>query len=105
MIKLKLQARKKIKSLVGVLLDGGYFATSENAIRYVNGIILFINSIDSRRHRPTRNKNFDSWYCEYKPNRRTTWFITFDKEGDKYVVHNIINNHTRDYLTFIRDVK
>lgn len=96
--------KAKQNELLLVLFDAKYFATDENAHSYVDEISNFIQTIPDLRHRPTKNKKYGAWYCEYKPNKRTSWFITFDKQGERYVVKNLINNHTKDYPAFIRSV-
>ena len=92
----------KLDGLVDTLFDSKYFGTKESALAYVHNISDFIQSIPQQRHRPTINNKHGAWYAEYKPNRRTTWFVIFDKKGDRFVVRNLINNHTKDYPAFIK---
>lgn len=92
----------KLNNLVDTLFDGKYFGTRMSAVEYVNNISDFIETIPTQRHRPTINTKYGAWYCEYKPNRRTSWFVTFDKKGDRYIVRNLINNHTKEYPDFIK---
>ena len=93
---------KRLNNLLDVLLYQGYFVEEENAIAYLKNIRNFIEFIPTQRHRPTINPKYGSWYCEYKPNRRTSWFVTFDKKGHRYIVRNLINNHTKEYPAFIK---
>ncbi len=96
------QVVRKLNNLLDVLLLQEYFIEEENALAYLKNIRDFIQTIPTLRHQPTKNSKHGAWYAEYKPNRRTTWFVTFDKKGDRYIIRNLINNHTKDYPEFIR---
>ena len=95
----------KLVELVFVLVDKGYFTYFENAIPYVQGIRNFINELPSHRKRTTKNNRYGQYYCTYKPNKRTLYYITFDIEDDFYLVKNIFTNHTKDYPFYIENVK
>jgi len=95
----------KLKDLFETLIRENYFVIEENAQAYVDELIDFIYKIDTQRQRQTADDRHGEWYCEYKPNKRTTWFITFDKKGENYLVRNLINNHTKEYPEFIRGNK
>lgn len=95
---------RKLDDLVDSLFDSKYFAVRDNALAYVHSISDFIQSIPTQRYRSTKNNKYGAWYAEYTPNRRTTWFVTFDKKGDCYIIRNLINNHTKDYPEFIRSL-
>lgn len=34
----------------------------------------------------------------------TTWYATFDKENEYFIIRNVINNHTKDYPDFISSI-
>ncbi len=96
---------KKLYKLVDALFENEYFGFLENAITYKDKIVYFINSIPSLKKKKTKNTKYGKWYCSYKPNRNTTYFITFDYEDNIYLIKNIFNNHGRAYPAFIRGIK
>lgn len=97
--------KEKLFHLVDVLFENEYFGFVESAIEYKDRIVHFISTIPSLKKKQTKNNKYGAWYCSYKPNRNTTYFITFDYEDDIYLIKNIINNHGRDYPAFIRGIK
>ncbi|MEO7309717.1 MAG: hypothetical protein ABIX01_04920 [Chitinophagaceae bacterium] len=92
----------KMNDLVDILFNEEYFALKENAVKYVTALIDFAYTIPIRQHYRTIQPKYGQWYCRYQPNKHTTWYITFDTDGTIYLVKNIINNHTKDYPTFIK---
>lgn len=95
----------KLDSLILILFEKEYFGFMESAIDYVDNIYDFILTIPSQNKKRTKKIKFGAWYCSYKANSKTTYFITFDCENDVYLVKNITNNHSRDYPSFIRGIK
>lgn len=98
-------AQNKLLHLFDVLLEKEYFSFQDSAADYVNNIEKFVFSIASQQHCPINIKEYGSLCIKYKANKRTTWYITFDKENDVYLIKNIINNHTPDYPAFLRELK
>ena len=88
-------------SLLEALTTKGYFDYPENAEAYHDSIANFMNSIPDQKQYYTKRKKYGEFYCRYKPNRNTTWYVTFDTDGEVYIIRNLINNHTKDYSTFI----
>lgn len=97
--------RNKIRNLLKILIEENYFSFEENAQVYISDLINFMFQIPELRHHHSPNEKFGKWYCRYKPNKHTTWYITFDTDGETYLVKNIINNHTRDYASFLRMIE
>lgn len=93
--------KEKINTLFKALLEGGYFSQAENALAYCDKIEAFVFTIPRQTHRKTKNARHGEFYATFKPNRRTTWYITFDVADDVYLVRNVLNNHTKDYPRFI----
>lgn len=91
----------KLFDLVFILYDKEYFGFVENALEYVDNIVNFMYTIPTLRHRKTKNTKYGTYYCSYKSNRSTTWFISFDFEDDTWLIKNISNNHTKEYLQII----
>ncbi len=95
----------KLESLILVLFENEYFGFMESAMDYVDNIYDFILSIPSEKKKRTKKSKFGNWYCSYKANRKTTYFITFDYERGIYLIKNITNNHSSDYPSFIKSIK
>jgi hypothetical protein len=91
----------KLFDLVFTLYDNEYFGFVENALAYVDKIVDFMYSIPALRHKKTKNYKYGTYYCSYKSNRSTTWFVCFDFEDDIYLIKNITNNHSKEYLQII----
>ncbi len=98
-------ADDKLVELANILYEKRYFGFRHDAKKYVSKIYHFIYSIPQQRRKQTKNKKYGAFYCSYKPNRHTHYFITFDTENDLYIIKNVINNHTKDYPAFIRGLK
>lgn len=94
-------AVNRLNELIRILFDEDYFGFMETAIEYAQKIYNFIETIPTQQQKPTQNSRHGSFYCRYKANNRTDWYILFDKEQDQYLVRNIINNHTREYPFYI----
>ncbi len=91
--------------LYDLLYRQGYFSYKENALNYVNGIREFIKQIPKLPRRPLKDKKLGTYFRKYVPNRKTTWFIAFEVENEKYLVTFITNNHSEDYNRFIRTIR
>jgi hypothetical protein len=95
---------RKLDNLVTSLHSKKYFGTKVLSTNYVNQIIGFIYSIPDKRRYPTKNKKYGVWYCRFKPNRRTSWYTTFDTDETLWVIRNVFSNHDKGYPAFIRDL-
>ncbi|SFQ21135.1 hypothetical protein [Parafilimonas terrae] len=93
---------RKLNKLVSILYKKEYFSYRASAIEYVKGIENFINTIPTQQAYHTTNPKYGLFYCMYKPNRHTAWYITFDTDGETWLVKNIFNNHTTDYPEYIK---
>jgi len=85
--------------LVFLLFKEEYFNYAENAQLYVDKIVDFVLlEIDSFPHKltPQKLKYLGSNYIFYKSNKRTTWYIFFEKKNRNYLVTGIINNHCEE---------
>ncbi len=95
----------KIFNLVFTLYHEEYFGFMESAYDYVDKIVDFIYTIPKQQYKFTSNKKLGAYYCSFKANRNTTWYITFDKEEERYIVQDITNNHSADHAYFIANIK
>jgi hypothetical protein len=95
--------RLKIDSWIDILFEKQYFGFKADSKNYVDNIYNFIDTIPRQNHRRTLNSRFGQWYTVYKvKNKRTQYFITFDKVEDRYLIKNIITSHEPDYPKYIK---
>jgi len=97
-------AAAKIDNLSDILLSKGYFSFLEDSINYVNDLESFIFSIPHQKHYLTKRHKYGRYYCRYKPNKHTTYYITFDTMNDVYLVKNINSSHTPQYPRYIKGI-
>lgn len=95
----------RLSELIGILVWEGYFIYWKNAEKYVDVLEQFALNIPAQTRRLCRNSRYGKWYCAYKANRHTTWYFTFDTDEKYFVNRNVLNNHTREYPTYIRGIK
>ncbi|TAD82527.1 MAG: hypothetical protein EAY75_16300 [Bacteroidetes bacterium] len=75
-----------INTLAAKLFYKNYFSFLENAIQYANNLKGFIYSIPTQKHYQTKRPKYGKLYARYKPNSHTTYSITFDTNGETYLV-------------------
>jgi hypothetical protein len=91
----------ELDELIQKLYDKEYFGFLQSAEDYINKMYDFINTIPNQKRRVTKNKRYGKYYCKYKHNSKTTWYIIFDLEDDIYLISFITNNHSPNYPTYI----
>ena len=94
----KPEVEQYINELIFALYKENYFSYLENAIRYKDKIIDFIeNNILNFPYRlsPFELKNYGSKYIFYNSNSRTTWYIFYENRNNKFLITFITNNHTK----------
>ncbi|MCZ2225051.1 MAG: hypothetical protein LC122_15620 [Chitinophagales bacterium] len=97
--------RRKLDELIEVLVKEQYFSYLYLAEKYVHNIYDFMNTLPQQKVKPTLIKTYGAYYCQYKPNKHTTWYITFDTNGKTWLIKNIFNNHTKDYPRYIGNLE
>ena len=88
-----------LDDLVRVLYKKEYFGFVETAEEYVAKIYDSVpENIKLGAHKltPKSLKYRGSNYIFYKSNRRTTWYIFFEKSQQNYLITGIINNHCEE---------
>lgn len=88
-----------INDLNDLLFEKEYFSFYEYASTYVDNLTFFIErELHHFPHKktPKKLKNFGSFYVFYKPNNRTTWYIFFEKRGNRYLITHLTNNHVKE---------
>ncbi len=91
------QVESQLEELVMKLYYNDYFGFLVDANNYVHNIKNFIETIPTLKPRFTLNKEYGTFYCKYKHNYKTTWYIGFDREDDIYLIKFITNNHSAEY--------
>ena len=98
-VKFKPEIVTYLNKLVLKLFEAQYFGFMESAIKYKDELIDYIESnisIFPKKITPLYLTKYGSYYMFYKTNKRTTWYIFYEKENNKYLVTFITNNH--EYL-------
>lgn len=95
----------KLDNLIDILFQKEYFGFRSDAKIYVDALYTFIYTIPQQKRHICKNPKHGFYYCRYKQNHNTTWYITFDTENEIYLVKNIFNNHTLDYPVFIKSMQ
>ena len=103
MEKVEIFFRKEVEdffnALVLKLYEKDYFSSLEYAIDYKEKIILFLKksvNLFPAKKTPKKLKSFGSLYVFYKANRRTTWYIFFERFDNNFLITHITNNHSED---------
>ena len=92
-----------IENLIPVLYEKGYFGFKETAKKYVDELYEdILTTLPDRLHKPAPeyfNKyGEDMEYASFIKNKRTTWYVFFEKYEDTgeiiFLIRYIANNHT-----------
>jgi len=91
-----------LENLIRVLFEKEYFGFEGSAQIYVSRMYDFIE-FELINFPPKQTPNnlirYGSNYVFYKANNRTTWYIFFEKKGNRYLVTYITNNHMAEANT------
>jgi hypothetical protein len=95
----KREVERYINDLVFILFKEEYFGFLESAVIYKDKIIEFVEdniATFPSRKTPIELSSFGSNYIFYKSNKRTTWYIFFERIENNYLITNIINSHCKE---------
>ncbi len=95
----------ELDELVQKLYDKEYFGFLESAEKYIHKMYDFINTIPNLKAKLTKRNKFGKYYCTFKANINTSWYIIFDVEDDVYLISFITNNHSPNYPAYIGGMK
>jgi len=93
---------ESFNELTTILYEKEYFGFEESAIRYVDDLLIEIQTTISIRQKKIAPLYFDRYgtdmsYITIKKNKNTQWYIFFTvyqyKEETVYLVRHINNNH------------
>ncbi len=90
-----------LAELINVLYKEEYFGFFESSVEYADKITDFMLDIPNQKRKLTHNKRYGKYYCKYKHNSKTTWYIIFDVEDNIYLISFITNNHSPNYPIYI----
>ncbi|MFT4092090.1 MAG: hypothetical protein QM640_00530 [Niabella sp.] len=85
-----------LKKLTTTLYQKEYFGFLETTENYVNDLIdgMYAQLLNDKYHEtPGELKHYGSYYLTVKGGKRTTWYVFFDKNENRYVIEFITNNH------------
>ena len=105
LVQLNAHATRILHRLAYILLAKQYFSFKKDALKYADDLKNFVYSIPAQKHYTTKLPKYGKFYARYKPNKHTTYYITFDKIDEKYLIKNIITNHTPQYPRYIKGKK
>jgi hypothetical protein len=93
---------KKVEScldeLMLLLFEEEYFGFPNSAKSYVDRLISFIEQhigIVTEKNAPDYFQRFgqNMKYITYRANKRTSWYIFYQKRNNIYIIRHITNNH------------
>ncbi len=93
----------KVDEIIMVLYKDEYCGFIDTAKSYGDAILNFIITIPQQKRKLTINPRFGKYYCRYRHDKGTVYYITFDIDNGDYFIQNIISNHTSEYPLYIID--
>ena len=97
------EVQHQLHDLLEVLVNKHYFSFLENAEAYVDALVDFMHTIPNQQIKAT-NSTYAQWYCSFRPNKQTQWFMLFDIDDDHYIIKKIFNSYSKDYPELIRSI-
>ncbi len=88
-----------MNELIELLFYKEYFGFEDTAQLYVQKIYDFFEyDLLNFPHKstPIKLKKFGSNYVFFRPNNRTTWYIFFEKNNNRYLITHLTNNHIKE---------
>lgn len=103
---LSLTLKNKLNALPEKLFYKEYFGFIQSAKEYVNKLINFIYTIPHQPRHVAHNPKHGKYYVRYDvKNKRTSYYITFNIYGNRYLIKNIFTSHESGYATYIKGMK
>ncbi len=90
-----------LDELIFILYNENYFGFIENAESYVDEIYDSTKAyilLKQYKKSPEKLKKHGNFYVTFKVNKKTTWYIFFNKKDNKYLVKYITNNHNKEAI-------
>ncbi len=92
-----------LNNLVQVLYEDGYFSYKDSAKDYANKIYDFIYQelpTNAQHETPAELKSYGNYYAKFKSNKRTMWYVFFNKMKGRYFVEFVTNNYSKQSAYF-----
>ena len=65
----------KLRDLIEIMYDKEYFGFKMSAVDYVKTLMDFMYTIPDQKHRKANDTKYGPYYCRYRHNYKTTWYI------------------------------
>ena len=88
-----------LDDLSKVLYKKEYFGFIESADEYVLKIYDDIDKnifLNFHKKSPQKLLYLGKYYIFYNSNKRTTWYVFFEKSANNYLITGILNNHCEE---------
>ncbi len=95
----KQEVRDFLTELIFTLFAKEYFGFKESAEEYAMELIDFIEITIGKgieKNTPKELSSYGEYYLCYNANKRTTWYIFFDKSEENFLINYISNSHLSD---------
>jgi len=84
--------------LMDILIEEGYFSFYEYSANYIEDLVNYVkDNITIKNHKPApayfSKYGSNMFYITYNSNKRTTWYILFQKTNSLFFIRYITNNH------------
>jgi hypothetical protein len=89
---------KYLEVISFILYDEGYFGLKKSCIEYIGKLVNYANQcvgIIADKPAPPYfiRYGWNMRYITYHENKKTSWYIFFQHENDKFLIRYITNNH------------
>ncbi len=94
-----------LDDLVRILYKKEYFGFIDTAENYVLKIYDAIEKdvcITKHQETPAELSYLGSSYIFYKSNKRTTWYVFFERKENNYLITGILNNYCEEVKYLIK---
>lgn len=88
-----------LNELIIRLYENEYFGFLESAETYVSNIYDSIPElVEKQKHKqtPAELQKHGKFYISYSSNKRTNWYIFFNRRENRFLIKYITNNHMPD---------
>ena len=87
-----------LDGLIDTLIESGYFSFYEYSAQYIEDLVTYVKkNISTEPHKLApayfAKHGENLFYITYQRNRKTTWYIFFQKIGNLFFIRYITNNH------------
>ncbi len=94
----------ELDDLGKVLYQQIYFSFVEDVDHYIDKIYDFVEhniEYPISRNSPKNFQKYGKKYLRYDATNQTSWYIFFDQKDHRFLVNNILNNHSQEFPELI----